>query len=172
MRSAAAVGRCWRRLAWAVPLAACLLGPSGLRADPVAELLADPGFEAVFRDYIAALDGFAPADLSLELNDSIEDALLGGSFLTRPGLARERAEIGDAMLSTARRALCANGRAATGAATGDPASAPVRRACAEGALAAREVGGSALDVGDLGMLAAVCARLATTPSVSRWCAAP
>jgi len=158
-----------------IVLSACclllLLSASGVRSDPVAELLADPTFDAVFHDYVSALDGFGAADLSLELNDSIEDALLGGSFLSRPGLGRQRAEIGDALMSTARVALCSQGAPATQASVG-PGSEPVRRACAEGALAARRVGGEALDAGDLGMLAAVCARLVTTPSVARWCASP
>lgn len=133
------------------------------RADPVASTLADPDFEAVYRDYYAALVGFGSEDLRLELKETIEDVMTNGLHLTRPGLGHKRREITDVLLGGVRVALCSGSSA-------DPDA--IRRACVASTLDAAAAADVAVEPESVGMLAAVCARLITTPSLLQWCATP
>jgi hypothetical protein len=144
-------------------LALCLAAPLGAaRADTLTETLADPGFDGAYRSYFDALAGYRPEDLRLELTETVEDALTGGSHLSRPKIDYKRRQIETALLRQARRDLCGSA----------PGPVQVKPACASAALAAAAEAGADLARDSLGAIAAVCARMAEGPARADWCRAP
>jgi hypothetical protein len=137
-------------------------------ADTLTETLGDPGFDGAYRSYFDALAGYRPEDLRLELTETVEDALTGGSHLSRPKIDYKRRQIETALLRQARRDLCGS---APGAGSG-PGSGQVKTACASAALAAAAEAGADLARDSLGAIAAVCARMAEGPARADWCRAP
>lgn len=108
-------------------LALCLAAPLGAaQADTLTETLADPCFDGAYRSYFDALAGYRPEDLRLELTETVEDALTGGSHLSRPKIDYKRRQIETALLRQARRDLCGSA----------PGPVQVKPACASAALAA------------------------------------
>lgn len=151
------------RLPWRTAALACLTSLPALvaRADPLADTLANPAFNESYTSYYEALDGFGPEDLGLELTETIEDALTGGSHLTRASLDYKRRQIEDGLMARTRADVC--GQA-------EPATLDVRTTCAGGTLAAAKAAGAAIEAAGAGMISAVCARIVAERSVSVWCA--
>lgn len=148
----------WRTAAWA-----CLASLPALAAgaDRLADTLADPAFDESYTSYYQALEGFGPEDLRLELTETIEDALTGGSHLTRASLDYKRRQIEDGLMARSRAQVCG---------LAEPAISDVRTACAGGTLAAADAAGVAIAADGAGMISAVCARIFAERAVSASCA--
>ncbi|MBK1704734.1 hypothetical protein [Halochromatium glycolicum] len=137
---------------------------SAAKADALAVMLSEQDFAESYRTWYDALDGFPPEDLRYELTESVEDAMLNGGFLTRANLDHKRRRIENQILAGAHAALCSE---STAAAT----NAPVQRSCTAAALKGLDEAEVNAEPHQVGMIAAVCARLVETPSVAQWCAA-
>ncbi len=135
-------------------------GPAG--SDTRSAILDDPGFADAYRTYYDALDGYGPEDLRLELTETIEDALIGGSHLNRPSIDYKRRQIERALRRQTQDTIC--GQAP------DPAN--TRGSCADAALAAATEAGADLGAPAIGAIAAVCARLAEGSARGEWCSTP
>ncbi len=151
------------RLRWRTATLTCLapLPALAARADALADKLASPALNESFTSYYEALDGFGAEDLALELTETIEDTLTGGSHLTRASLDYKRRQIEDDLMARTRAKVC--GQA-------EPATLDVRTACAGGTLDAADAAGAAIEAAGPGMISAVCARIVAERSVSVWCA--
>jgi hypothetical protein len=91
------------------------------------------------------------------------DTLLGGRFLTRANLDHKRRRIENLILADAHAALCSAPAAAASVES-------IRRACTAAILKGLDEAEVTAEPHQVGMIAAVCARLVATPSVAQWCA--
>jgi hypothetical protein len=140
------------RILWALSLALA----------PLSHSLADPALEEAYASYYEALDGFGPEDLTRELGATIDDVLSQGSHLSRPSTGYKRRQIAEGLLQRARKSLCAGDRSSSSA---------VRNACITGTRNAAEAAGTRFPPADVGMVAAVCARLMEAEPPGVRCAA-